>query len=683
MAYNGSEDTKFNAALHTLNGFYISDLEKLLVKNQSGRFYKVNPLFPRLHSTAKLITYSETQEDKDLIEKIKNVLLDAEFIIGELPNVTRDKCTREQESGIVCAETLKEFSSVLKQRMETVISFDACKNALLEVWHHGVSTDLMLVTLEGETEMSENKKSIKEEYRIFSDSSKKFMKTYQDFIAACEALLQVEKPTSNLCFLSKKAFDAAVQLEYKKSPMEIYDSKCKLWRMVIAKNAGLLDSDVPRDINESSSRRQDSSKYEKKKRLFLNTIERVMTKDVLGTLTEETCKIHITEISRKKNSIEDYMCEDQNTNEEDLEEICLKFEECITALTERLQKLKEGQEQQRLEKQQNAKALPTIKLMKLKGSDNYLDWLENQKCLNTHIDDYKRGAVLKETIIDQELQRRLDGIVDINEIMSIIQDKYARLSMLIPAMLNELRNTSNARTNEECLTFIGKIRNIFSKIKRLGSGALSRIDGSLIQDLLAKFPHGFQEKYEEFILDHEGDEMDDSASSICDNTEYFEVIKDMTTLQVNEESERMRRMFMRFLRRQENVQLNINVRGVPFKQKSEKKNERFGRFQKVKTFSTSAREEQAPKGSSNCPMHGCNMKHINKKGFTTDALSACPDFRNLDVPNRKRIIAKKGHCVMCLRPNCTPKTCRIKGTCYNCSERHHVFLCLKENKRKL
>ena len=687
MAYNGSEDVKFNASLHELNGFYLSDLEKLLVKNQTGRYFKVSPEFPRLNTTAKLISYTETQEDKDFIEKVKNVLLDAEFIIGELPNVTRDKCTREQESGIVCAETLQEFSSVLKQRMETVTCFDACKTAFLENMRHEVSTDLQLmlleVTLEGETEKSENRKSIMEEYKIYSDSNKNFMKTYEKFISSCETLFQMENTTSNLCYLSKKAFDKAVMMEHKRSTMEICESQGNLWRKVIGKLAGLSGTTVPKEDDENNFRRRDNSKYEKKKRLFLNTITRIMNEDFATNLTEESCRIHITEISRKKSSIEDHMCEDPNTTDEDLEEICQKSDECIIALTERLQNCKIAQELSRMEKQQNAKALPSIKLMKLRGGENYLDWLENQRVLNTHVDNYKRGAVLKETITDQELIRRLDGIVDIEEIMSIIQDKYARFSMLIPAMLNDLKNTSNARSTEECLTLIGKIRNIFSKIKRLGSGALSRIDGSTIQELLTKFPHTFQENYENYILDHEGDEIDDSASSIHDNAEYFDVIKDMTTLEVNQESERMRKMFMRFLRRQESIQLNINVRGGPAKQKYERNKNEKVKFQKVKNFSIMAKENSASKDISNCPMHGCNKKHTNKKGYITDALSACPSFRNLDVPSRRKIIAKKGHCVMCLQPNCKPQSCRIKGTCFNCPEKHNILLCLKENKRNL
>ena len=690
MAYNGSEETRFIAALHTLNGFYLSDLEKLLVKNQTGRYFKVSPEFPRLSSTAKLINYTETQEDKDFIEKIKNILQDAEFIVGETPNVTRNKLTKAQESGFVCAETLQEFSSVMKQRMETVACFDACKTAFLENMHHEVSTDLQLmlleVTLEGETEKSENKKSIMEEYKIYSDSDKKFMKTYKEFITSCETLFQMENTTSNLCYLSKKAFDKAVMLEYKKSPMEICESQGNLWRKVIGKLAGLTGTTVPKEDDESNSRRRDDSKYERKKRLLLNTIDRIMNKDFPETLTEESCRIHITEISRKKSSIEDHMCEDPNTTDEDLEEMCRSADECIIALTERLQKLKENQELSRMEKQQNAKALPSIKLMKLKGGENYLDWLENQRVLNTHVDSYKRAAVLKETVTDQELIKRLDGLADIDEIMSIIQSKYARFSMLIPAMLNDLKNTPNARTTEECLTLIGKIRNIFSKIKRLGSGALSRIDGSVIQDMIGKFPHTFQESYENYILDHEGDEIDDSASSIHDNTEYFDVIKDMTTLEVNQESERMRKMFMKFLRRQESVQLNINVRSGPAKQRYERNKNEKVKFQKVKTFSTIAKENSAKdtsKDVSNCPMHGCNKKHTNKKGYITDALSACPSFRELDAHKRRKIIAQKSHCVMCLKPNCTPQSCRIKGTCFNCPERHHVLLCLKENKGKL
>ena len=127
MAYKGNEETKFTASLHTLNGFYLSGLPDILVKNQSGRFYKVLPSFPRMSSNAKLITYSETQEDKDLSDKIQKMLEESEFIMAEIPNVKREECTREQENGLVCAETLQEFSNILKQRLDTVTYFDKCK----------------------------------------------------------------------------------------------------------------------------------------------------------------------------------------------------------------------------------------------------------------------------------------------------------------------------------------------------------------------------------------------------------------------------------------------------------------------------------------------------------------------------------------------------------------------------
>ena len=38
---------------------------------------------------------------------------------------------------------------------------------------------------------------------------------------------------------------------------------------------------------------------------------------------------------------------------------------------------------------------------------------------------------------------------------------------------------------------------------------------------------------------------------------------------------------------------------------------------------------------------------------------------------------------MCLKPKCSPGACPIKGNCFNCEERHHVFLCLKKKDENL
>ena len=667
--YKGNDETKFHGALHNLNGFYLSGLPDILVKNQSGRYFKVIPSFPRLGSNAKLITYTETQEDKDLSEKVQKMIEESEFIMAELPNCKREECTREQENGIVCAETLQQFSSVLKQRIDTVAHYDECRNTLSEFQQHGVSTELQFTLLSwSETKDVNDKKNIMEKYQSYAEAKTKFKSAYDKFVSSCVSLVNVEKtPPSNISYLSKKAFDSAVLQEFKKSPMECYDAQELLWGKVISKLTGLTSNESKEDGGSNPTR-----KIERKRIQFIKLIERVNTNS--PSLSEEGCRAYITELSKKKASIEDTMCENPNITDEDLEDICLKFENSMMILTDRLKEVKEEQEQLRLEKQQNNKVLPQIKLMKLRGSENYLDWLENQRVLNTHVDPYKRGQVLKETIVDQELLKRLDGIVELEEIIGIVQDKFARMSLLIPAMLDELKNTSPAKTNEEVVSLMGKINNVFSKIKRLGSGALSRIDQSIIEQLLSKFPRTFQEKYEEYLLDHKNDlQFDDTASTVIENHEYFDVIKDMTPIQVNEENVKMRRNFIKFLKRQESVNSNIQVR-APAKNK-EYKSDKVVRSQKVRTFSTLVKEEQG-QSQSGCPMPGCKKSpHKNKKGFVTSSLSACPLFRALETSNKKRMVSKFKHCYMCLKPECSINICRIKDGCFNCGKRHHVFLC--------
>ena len=440
------------------------------------------------------------------------------------------------------------------------------------------------------------------------------------------------------------------------------------------------------DVSEDSKSQSGDSfrnQTEHKKNVFARKLE--MLNNYLTTIrdswndhTEETLRSLHQEVLKRKGALDDMICEyDLKLGDEEKKLLHTDIAEITNQMTGRIDRLRQAREAEKIERQENLKALGTIKLIDLKGPENYLDWLENQTKLNTHGDIYKRAAVLLSTLKDPEIRRRTNGLTDYTEIMSIVNEKYARESTLIPALLNTLRALPQARSEAEVARTIGDIRNVFSKVTRLGEGAMSHLNGTLIEDILRKFPTSFQEKWEEYVLDHDEDAfIGDGTSSIQGYTDMYNILRDTTPLQMNEEAKRQRGMFLRFLKRHENIKLNIETRNPRRREDAKLKEAKEGRHKKINAFSVSTKEKKV------CLTCDTKKGHKNKKGFETVALSSCPSFRKMKLSEKQKVVTKHKLCFMCLKPNCSINTCKIQGNCFNCDKRHNVLLCSSPTSNK-
>ena len=670
--YSGpSEDVpRYTTALESLAKFYTDKAPNIFVKDGATKFTKLKPKYPFLAASEKVSDYVPTLEDEELIKEVKNELDNAKFVTQNLEFLDRSTLERNQDSGVMCAELLSEHSSIIEARHQVSEVYVKLAEPLQEVIKKFVTPQTHIHLLNSNSKDTSKKEdastAIVKSYQAFADSRKKFAILYDNFESLSGELERKAGGSSPIPFLSATAYS-----KVQKTIFAGIDEQEELWTRFMMRLNNLDVLEAPKIESEKSPKNQS----EHKKTVFARKLKMLnehlaVAKESWEEYTEESLKSLHQEVLKKRGALDDMICEyDIELKDEQKRFLQKDITEIVNLVTAKIENLRQDREAERIERQENLKALGTIKLIDLKGPENYLDWCENQTKLNTHADIYKRAAVLLSTLKDPEIKRRTNGLTDFTEIMGIINDWYARESTLIPALLNTLRVLPPARTEAEVVRTIGDIRNVFSKVTRLGEGAMSHLNGTLIEDILRKFPMYLQEKWEEYCLDHKDDiGVGDGTSTVLGYIDMYDVLRDTTPLQMNEDAKRQRGMFLRFLKRYENIKLNIETRN-PRKKEDGKSTERRDGKQRIKAFSTSIKQDKV------CITCDTKKSHKNKKGFETTSLSSCPSFRQMKVNDREKVVAKNRLCYMCLKSGCNVKVCKIQGNCFNCNKRHNVLLC--------
>ena len=416
----------------------------------------------------------------------------------------------------------------------------------------------------------------------------------------------------------------------------------------------------------------------------------------ISTMKMEQLKFYLRELQMRHKVVEDLSLDpDVNVpNVTTLKESRKLQIEIMAKIESKVKQEKVSDETRKQESQANLKALGTVPLPTLTGHSDYLTWKRGQDKLNTHVDDFKKGAVLLSTLRNPKDIRRCQGIYSFEELMSLLKAKYSRQEELVPALLNKLRNLPVPHNDEVMGDNIDMILNTFSQLKSISLVAIRRFDEGVVDNCLTKLTVEFQKKYEEFVLDNQKARDDFIVSRFDeDGSEINTIIsgasreENRAPIDTSDETTIKRNMFMTFLRRQERVLGNIAGRttnlppGGSKVQKCTKCKVKPCKCKKSSGGGAGVYSAQTDSGKI-CPVCPTIKPHLNRNKKPTKALSACKAFREMPVKERRSIVRKEKACHLCLNYNHFAKDCTREYKCNNCQGRHNILLCDQKTSQK-
>ena len=348
---------------------------------------------------------------------------------------------------------------------------------------------------------------------------------------------------------------------------------------------------------------------------------------------------------------------------------------------------KDSDEKRKQEVSANLRAMGTITLPNLTGFSDYLAWRKAQEKLNTHVDEFKKAAVLLNTLKNADDKARCAGIYDFDELMSILKTKYSHQEKLVPALVSKLRKLPEPHTDEVMARNIDVILNVYSQLKSISNVAISRFDSTVVEDMVLKLTPRYQERYEDFIEDNKQKE----GFSVFRFGEEGSVVETVISgasreenrapVDTSDNSTVKRNMFLTFLKRTETKLANMAARKVNLSTSSGGSKAQKCFKCKVKPCkckkspASGAYAAQAANQDKACLVCNTVNPHLSRARKPTKALNACKTFRGMSVEERRKLANRLKVCHLCLNGGHFVKDCTREYKCNNCKQSHNILLC--------
>lgn len=230
----------------------------------------------------------------------------------------------------------------------------------------------------------------------------------------------------------------------------------------------------------------------------LKQLENIV-KDV--NITSSGCLIlemTLEQTSDLRRSILDAYCIDELNSEES--KIINDTKAFELKVATQIEKLKDEKNRQQMREEiniaSNIRAIENIRLVNLYGHENFLEWRKSQLTLNSHVDPFKKAQALRNTLKVSTDRIRTNNIYDFEVLLKILDKKYLQDDQIIPSLVSRLLCLKPCGNEEQIRYNIAVINNTCLQLNDLGDKAIEKIDFSLIQNLLLKFPKEMQEEFE-------------------------------------------------------------------------------------------------------------------------------------------------------------------------------------------
>ena len=703
MAYLGENQVEWDGNITILQNAHVNLLPLIFKIDNNQIFTTLKPHFPRIKSSVQRIPHlynADLLEDSRTLQQTEEAVHASNYLQTCIDNnlVDRNQLTRDEDTAFQTYTLLSRNLRPLHLRSQAAKDYTNLTTQLkeLESRKHDSTVQAKLVQYKLSKDQNQKETILQEIfdlYTSFSESKARYLTQKQKFAQVVADLISLEGTEIDQPFLSINSYDSTTQIG-DELVFDFLHTQEIVWNNILHLGDSDEEHQRPPPIVQQPpivpAGLSSNEKFLKKITMFQKLLTNIKQQlDTEDTIDIDVLKDHKDHIVNIRNQLETLQCEVQ----EDPAHAALIEIECpkvIESLGKRISEMnmsiKKSEEEKKQEVAANLRAMAPIKLENLTGYADYLGWYRSQTKLNSHKDPFKKASALLSTLKNPDDIRRCQGIFDYNQLMELLNAKYAKTEKLIPAMINKLRKLETPQTNNQMKSNIDIILNCYTQLKAMNETAVSRFDGTVVEDLVLKLTAEYQTKYEEYIL-----HISDSATEADDN-ETESVFPDNTIREIEGlqetyspvdtyDSKIKRVRFIKFLRNTEIVLANMAARSSnldtnkpkPVQKNCKTCNSHPCKCKKTKVYSTQVTNTSP----QTCPICKSSTPHVNKNKKPTKSLASCQQFRKLETKEKVKQLQRLDYCMMCLQPGHKAKDCFITGNCLNCDKgRHNYLICL-------
>ena len=695
--YNGENIEEWTRVVQAINAIHIEVFPNILTKDNNQAWLGVEGDFPRREYEQGILV---------------NGILGFQWIDENLEVIdftSLEAAPREEKSALEIFNLTSGLMRIIKERIKVNKQYDKIIDKSKEIKENEFNNSVLIQKIKYQNGNTETKDRIR---TVLLEKSESYDKIKSEFDEACGKFENMSQDLASIesvpytadfnknIFLNFHIFNMEHKIDEKNYKDYLIEQRF-MWNEVL----NVLDDQSVARVSHKELPKEKPE--ENKDRIKLKNesfqLELKNYKEVAGQVELELVssslvqlKRDLKEIEMLHNGLQTYM-KDPEMNIGEPDKIYIKgIRKLINNLDMKIDdkenKLVKETEKMKADATANIRSLKTVSLAELNGFDDFLAWRKSQKVLNTHTNDFKKARALISTLKNKDDIEMCQGIYDYDVLMSMLEDKYAHADMIIPKMLQKLKNLPNGTSNEIMLKNITTIINIYEQIKAVGKEAINMFDQTVIDQLKLKLTFSCQTRFARYKILR----ADEPIEQLEDNMDNMSLVSGIDRLQKpNENShdvEQKRNEFIKFIKiesRTLNETLTRNNTGAKPKKCFKCKNvlahcKCKGNHNKRQDGNRQdAYNVQHSGNGKKCPVPSCGstVPHLNRYQKPSTSLGRCPKYKEMSQDERQKLAYKLKACFVCLSIGHTKEDCKIKTNCYNCEkDRHHPLLCKDPSK---
>ena len=709
--YTGDDPLTFDSSIAKLKDAFANLLPEIFNRGNQQQFTSLNEAFPCVRASTQTnpaLLAQAKLKDQETIKHLNEVLESFQFLETCFQNglVNREETivNRDESIAFTCYDLLLSQLLVINQAIlcwEKCVNTETClENLQSKEFSAKVHFYLSKFRNTKESVYAEN---IENGFQQFEEAKNAHLVSYNVFSAECQKLALMRQKhydinMSKYTFHNDILWKANTRMTNESNELcsidEYFSRQNFMWSDALKALVGVSVSQTPQVNIDSSPSRTSQSRSQFETRKFSSN--RVALGRLLEEITQEMPKMKLEnlrfalkEVQSRHKVVEDLSLDPDvvlgSTDTNVLKESRNLMRTLVDRIESQVKRDKDSDDRRKAEQAANLKALGTVNLPNLTGFGDYLAWKRAQEKLNTHVDDFKKAAVLLNTLKNADDKARCQGIYDFDELMLILKTKYSHQEKLVPALINKLRKLPEPYTDEVMARNIDVILNVYSQLKSISNVAISRFDATVVEDMVLKLTPRYQERYEDFIEDNKSKKGFSVFRFGEEGSEVETVIsgasreEDRAPVDNSDTSTVKRNMFLTFIRKTETKLANIAARKVNLGTASKTSQKcmkcKVKPCKCSKKSNSGAYATQVTNGDKACLVCNAVNPHMNRARKPTKCLSACKIFREKDVAERRRLATNLKACHVCLNQGHFSKECPRSYSCNLCKKKHNILLC--------
>ena len=721
--YSGEDLLGFDSSIAKLKEAFSSLLPEIFQRGQQQQFTIIKEAFPRIRSSNQTNPNLLAQAritDLDTLDKLKDARQALDFLheCFENSQIIRERATRDEQTAFTAYDLLFSQILIIEQAIKTEQSatqtLHALENVKLKEFSAKVHYYLSKFT---STKEGAYRQNIEMAYQQYDEAKSQYSAQRCVFSAESQKLALIrQRPydvnASKFPYLNEILWMNTTRLvDPANDPCSIdeyFSRQDLMWSDILH---SLVRSSTPPErphvplpgsIEESPMRPTgnrshfETRKFTANKKALNELITEISQK--MSKMRLEQLRFSLKEIKERHKVVEDLSLDPDVTDQDT--EVLKRSRDIMITLVDKIEfqvnSNKDSDERRKAEQAANLKALGTVTLPNLTGFGDYLAWKKAQEKLNTHVDEFKKAAVLLNTLKNPDDKARCQGIYEYDELMSILKTKYSHAEKLVPALVSKLRKLPEPHTDEVMQRNIDVILNTYSQLKSISDVAVSRFDSTVVEDMVLKLTPHYIERYEDFVEDNKESSQKFAILRFSEEGSVVQTMisgvsreEDRAPVDSSDSSAIKRNMFLTFLRRTETKLANMAARKINLSTGNSKLKCPRCKLQSCKCSSKKKSGDSGKSGAAYtvqaangaCLVCKSPNPHLNKARRPTKCLSACKEFRNKDNTERRQLANKLKVCLLCLNPGHFLNNCNRKEySCNNCKKRHNILICTETKK---